>query len=425
MIRTLAALSVLVAAALAVTFLEPPLLYVAAGLLVLLFLFVLLGGMRRKRRPAPVRPAADRGSGSDLQDLGILEIRPREKGTRAAAAPDEAPPAVPEESAGAPLPGAIPEEASAVAPTRSVVRIKTAPQRPNPDEVTPEQEAQAALEHLLNALLHASGAHTVCLLREESGPSRRYHIAHIVSRNAYARTEGAFVARVPFAEGPDAVLHVIGGDVKLGALRYYREELEALRRLLAVSLTRGGQRYVLAADSMEDETLATPRARFLIESTARMIEQVERGAPSPVYAVPSGPPDPAAPRPRSEIIAEEMAGAPDRQLALALVHQAAEDEHDLDAQEAAFEATLRQAAPDVRIERFGEMTFGVFVHGPIEKAEAWVGDLYTHLTSTADRPVNIGMAFLSDRHETPADLRADATEALRDAFESGQPVLFG
>ncbi len=294
MIRTLSLLSALVAAALAVIF-EDPLLYAAAGLLLLVFLFVIVGGMRRRRRAERIRPATlptERSAGDDLQDLGILEIRPREAGApRAEAAVSSPPPAAEPVRAGA-LPAAIPEESVAPAtPTRSIVRIKTVPPRQDPDEVTPEQEARAALTHLLHALLHASGAHTVCLLREEEGPSRRYRIEHIVSRNAYARTEGSFVARVPFADGPEPVLHVLGGDLKLEALRYYREELEALRRMLAVTLTRAGDRYILVADSMEEETLATPRARFLMESTARVIEQVDVRAAAPLPAtLPTPPP---------------------------------------------------------------------------------------------------------------------------------------
>src|SRR5690606_10294934 len=122
------------------------------------------------------------------------------------------------------------------------------------------------------------------------------------------------------------------------SLRYYREELVALRRLLAVTLAHGGASYVLIADSMEEETLATPRARFLLESTARLIEQVDVKAAAPVPAVlpaPPPPPEPTpsagepAPRPRREIIAEEMAAATERRLALALIHQQSEAEEDL------------------------------------------------------------------------------------------------
>lgn len=446
MIRTLSLLSVLVAAALAVTFLEPPLLYVVVGVIAAVFLLVIVSGMRRKRRSERIRPPAPAGGGgtSSNEELGILEIRPKDPGaarpapgeTRAAADPlaAETRPAI-EPARAATLPGAIPEETAAPAtPTRSIVRIKTAPPRQDPDAVTPEQEARVSINHLLHALLHASGAHTVCLLREETGTSRRYHIEHIVSRNAYARTEGSFVARVPFAESPEPSLHVLGGDVKLDALRYYREELEALRRLLAATLTHGGNRYVLAADSMEEDTLATPRARFLLESTARMIEQVDVHAAAPVpSALPTPPPTPqpepqpddASPRPRREIIAEEMAAAPDRRLALALVHQHTDAEDGLAEQEAAFEQTLRAALPDTRIERFGEMTFGVFLHGTIEEAEEWIGQTHARLNADAAAPVSIGMAYLADRHDGPDSFRADATDALREAYESGQPVLVG
>ena len=174
---------------------------------------------------------------------------------------------------------------------------------------------------------------------------------------------------------------------------------------------------------MEDGVLATPRARYLFACTARMLEQVEAtSAPAPL-AVPEPPPDPSAPRPRREIIAEEMAA--DRAFALALVHQQVDLDDALEAHEAAFEQAVRDAAPGARVERFGEMTFGVFVRGPVEAVEQWVGEAHAHLARDARGPVSIGAAYLHEHHETPDALRTDATDALQDSFESGQPILVG
>ncbi len=424
-IRTLFLLSALVAAALAVLF-DNTVLYIAAGVLALVFVVILVGV--RRRRPAPSRLPTTRTAApaNELEDLGILEVRPRgTPSTRPAPPVEEG--ALPEVS--------IPDEPAPTAPTRSVVRVKTAPPRQDPDVVTPDQEARATLNHLLHALLHATGAQTTGLLREEMTTSRRYHLELIVSRNAFARAEGSFVARTPFAtaEQRSPVLHVIGGELTPASLRYYREEL-AIHRLLAVALTYRGTPHVLFADAMEDDLLATPSAQFMLEATARIIEQVHEPASTEVPPLPvlpaatSEPPATTAPasdepRPRREIIAEEMDR--DRQMALMLVHQQADDEGDLDLHERALHVALESTFPDTRIERFGDLTFGVFLRGPVEAIEERVGVGHAQLTEQLPHPVSVGAVYVAERHDTPDALRADATDALQESYETGQPVLVG
>ncbi len=119
-----------------------------------------------------------------------------------------------------------------------------------------------------------------------------------------------------------------------------------------------------------------------------------------------------------------MAAAADRQLALALVHQRFEDGDDLTTREAALEAALRETG-DARVERFGDLTFGVFLRGPIEQVEEWVGRAHAHLNRADAAPVAIGVAYLASHHDAPDALRADATDALQESYESGQPVLVG
>lgn len=431
-IRTLSLLSALVAAVLAVVF-DNTVLYIAAGVLALVFVVILVG-VRRRRRPAPSRLPTTRAAApaNELEDLGILEVRP--KGTPSTR------PAPPVEEGTLPEVSIPDEPAAPAAPTRSIVRVKTAPPRQDPDVVTPDQEARATLNHLLHALLHATGAQTTGLLREETTTSRRYHVELIVSRNAFARAEGSFVARTPFAtaEQRSPVLHVIGEDLTPASLRYYREEL-AIHRLLAIALTYRGTPHVLFADAMEDDLLATPSAQFMLEATARFIEQVQEpgsaDAPPPLPVLPTAPLEAAEgmppeappasdePRPRREIIAEEMDR--DRHMALMLVHQQADGEGDLDLHERALLVALEGTFPDTRIERFGDLTFGVFLRGPVEAIEERVGVGHAQLTEQLPHPVSVGAVYVAERHDTPDALRADATDALQESYETGQPVLVG
>jgi hypothetical protein len=74
------------------------------------------------------------------------------------------------------------------------------------------------------------------------------------------------------------------------------------------------------------------------------------------------------------------------------------------------------------LERFGELTYGIFREEPVSEVEAWALHLQDLLVREGDwfaRGVSIGIAILNDRHVGPDSFRADATEALREAFETG------
>ncbi len=135
-------------------------------------------------------------------------------------------------------------------------------------------------------------------------------------------------------------------------------------------------------------------------------------------------------RPRREIIAEEMeqARARDQLLALALVYlNRAEDiaiagEHAVGDAEHLLKARLTQAARNSRVERFGELTYGVFYDGDLPEVEAWGAQIQETLaqeTGLLEGGVSIGIALLQDRHQTPDAFRSDATDALREAYETG------
>ena len=137
--------------------------------------------------------------------------------------------------------------------------------------------------------------------------------------------------------------------------------------------------------------------------------------------------EPAAPRSRTEIVGEEMeaARAAGEPLTLALVYRAdaeevaAHSEAAVADSEAALVNVLRQLSGGARVERFGELTFGVFLRRGATEAIAWSERVQSEIAW----PLLIGAAQLNDRHASPAELRADATEALHLAYADGPPSV--
>ncbi|NBC84625.1 MAG: hypothetical protein GVY25_00335 [Bacteroidetes bacterium] len=136
------------------------------------------------------------------------------------------------------------------------------------------------------------------------------------------------------------------------------------------------------------------------------------------------------PRPRGEIIAEEMEAA-DRagsQLALVLVHLnraeaiARAGDEAVASAEKTLRSRLKKASPEQRVVRFGELTYGVFYRGGLHEVEPWAVNLQQQMdaaTGELEGGASIGVALRRHRHETPESLRADATQALREAYETG------
>ena len=136
------------------------------------------------------------------------------------------------------------------------------------------------------------------------------------------------------------------------------------------------------------------------------------------------------PRPRSEIIAEEMERA-DRNnthLALVLVHLnrsesiARAGDAAVQSAEEALRDRLHRAAPEQRVERFGELTYGVFFRGGLSRVEPWAIEMQNQMdaaTGELEGGASIGVAMRGSRHATPEALRADATQALHEAYKTG------
>ena len=414
--------------------LSQPWLYVAgAALLLVLVVVALVGWLRRRRRrktPPVVIPPPPSSPEEELQSLGILEIRPRPR-TRPSESP--APETKPETAAS----GLTPSETASSGPEAPGIP-KVAAETPaeksasRSEEVIPsasEEVRDPVLTPCLDALRAALEAQTVALLVQED-VSLEYRVVGISSVVAGEVPPGwTFTAPVPLlapsmVDRPVTVREVSGELYE--ALGYYVETPPRVveMALSPIPFTREGALYFLVADAPEPGRFDRLSASTLLLEFGRLLatilelQQPRKAAKARAY------------RPRREIIAEEMTWARSRgePLALALVHLnradaiAAEGPVALAAAEQALKAAIQESAPDQRVERFGELTYGVFYRAPVPEVEAWAARLQAQLAEAGgwlEGGVSIGVAVLQERHQSPEQFRADATAALREAYETG------
>jgi len=334
-------------------------------------------------------------------------------------------------------------------------------QKPPIDEITPDQAIKLAVGHMLEALLHASGAHTAALFRDLStSATHKYILQAIVSRNAYARTEATVILRQSLSKSTDSdgVQHIrIGGGLHASALRYYRDQL-AIREVLAVPLRMESLSFVLLLDSQEDGLLNQPRTRALLATAGRLFEHAGFTLPTPVddfWTEETEPSDPVIQevmegliqeeererkelidtlgigqtpdKPRTEILQEEMDKAQDGPLIFTLVALADLNvsEEELIDLEIILRDTVRGSASGERVEQFGELTYGVFFRGTDTDAEMWVLSLYSLLERTFPTYLfGIGAVQQSERHTTAKKLREEANTLLVQSFKEHSPVLY-
>ena len=432
MLRVLFSVLAVVTAVIAYIIDELWLYAVAAGLL-LVAVSLLVVAMRKRRREASepyVQQQRVSTPEEELQALGIMDIRPRGKKL-----PDE-------EKPGQEDVAAVEEEVDA---REATGREQETPEKPpagqrggtaRPTQALRERHDDV-LKPLLRSLRHAVGAHTVCLLRQED-IAPQYRIVALASGTTEVQTRGSFRTSTPLltptlAERPVTVRHVGDGGIAAASLGYYHAR-PAVREVALAPVPRPADdpaTYFLVADAEESDRLGRARSRKILAQFARTVGALlasvdEASLDAEAEASP-------AVRPRREIIADEMekARAEKAPLALALVYLNRADEvadrgeGAIAAAERELAAQLKQAAAPCRVERFGELTFGIFYHGATD-VEAWTERIQKHLDAVdgvLEGGISIGVALLQDRHEDPTAFRADATEALREAYESGASII--
>lgn len=456
-------------------------LYAAGGVALLLLLVLLVGYLwRRFSRDDSDYPSSyeEAPSQPSLEDLGITEIRPKNKN---APAPTERPRGEnrnsdekdSSSSSGEPAKSSTLEAGGGLestGPARETVssggevNVSTAARRArstesngstatesdervdepraaesDPDDGSPEDGGPAGAEdpsihahtesrplgldaaeivrpHLeaLRASIHAQ---TVCLIGLQ-GESEGYRVEASLSRSPSVATGTVIEADRHFLRSvapdePVTILVAEGEGPTFEDLGYYGDDVPVGQVAVSpVRTERGVVAYLLADRPKDAPAVPASHYRLLARSAELLGHMIDVRAEE---------------RPRREIIAVEMERAREegRPLALALVHPidaeaiSAHGPGAVREEEARLERLLADSTGRGRIERFGELIYGVFYYDPEDTVEAWAQQVQEAF-SEADWAANMGVAICSDRHEEPEDLRGDATEALRVAYEAGE-----
>lgn len=464
MIRSLLSLLAVLVAGLAVLF-GRPWLYVITGVIVV-GLLGLLGWWLwttyatedpDRPRPSPEPDAPD----TSLDELGIVDIQPEtaEEGPSKARSEDHPARAEPSEtSPDAPEPS-TPSKSGAALATHDPSAdeddtTESSPTTEADEEPTTSQEAPV-LGALLESLRAALDAQTVCLLVQEE-VALSYRIEALASTHDAVQRSGTFDTQTPLLNATMSrqsvsVQSLAEAEVAIEDLRYYEDPPPVDHLAVApVPQPDASSTSFLLADAREASDLNASRARSLLEHFAETVGLLlDTPDPPPERSHAESPDASSTPqvpdgstaastgdagveledeRPRRELIAEEMKAAQsdEEALALALVHLnraesiARRGEEAVASAERLFQARLEQLAPNQRVERFGELTYGIFFRADAETLEPWMADFEAKMAQEQgelEGGVSVGVAVWDE--EDPEALRAEATKALREAYETG------
>jgi hypothetical protein len=293
-----------------------------------------------------------------------------------------------------------------------------------------------------------------------------YRIEALASRRPSARKTGSFETQTPLltatmSRESATYRSLAEAEVAVEDLGYYDDSPSVDHLTVAPVAQPDASTTFLVADAPADIDLGSSRARTVLshfaDTVALLLDadrldrspEVSEAEPSPgdadvvedadllsqktngtAEADPEPDDDPVEnpPRPRRELIAEEMGAAQSASepLALVLVHLnraesiARQGEEAVASAERLFEARLEQKAPNRRVERFGELTYGIFFWASPDTIEPWIADFEAAMAQEEGQlegGASVGVAVWTD--ETPEALRTAATEALREAYETG------
>jgi hypothetical protein len=465
MIRILLVLLAILVAAIAF-FLDQPWLYVAASV-PLIGALGLLGwhlwdAYQRQQEPGPPS-SPDAGREEEAEELGVMDVRPQDQdGQDDGSAPKKSPePSASFESEA----GSQEDVAAAVDAASQAEHHPALDPAQGPAETEPAVEAEShsvasvasedrpVLAPFLESLRAVLGAQTVCLLVQEE-VVLEYRVEALASVETDVQDAGTFETRSPLltatmSRQPVTVRQLEGGDDRAD-LGFY-DAPPAINQVAVAPVEQpdAPATVFVLADATAETDLATSKARSLLErfaDTIGLLRGADEEDPPSFEDTPSGDGEDASteppksedessdqPRPRREIIAEEMeaADAGNEDLALVLVHLnraesiARRGEEAVATAEQLFRTRLEHFAPGQRVERFGELTYGLFPRRDVEAVEGWVADLQEVMdqeTGELEGGVSVGVAVRNSRHD-PEDLRADATRALQKAYETGTSTI--
>lgn len=284
-----------------------------------------------------------------------------------------------------------------------------------------ETHSPTAFASFLRACWAAAEVQTALLAVAEHDGT--YTLLAIRSHLPAVRKEGRFPAdsflHLAPADRPITVLEA--NDPLLRDLPYYRGKTNVGGA--AILPIKGHERTLyLAVDLQPDQLQLTERQRTLLLSFSDLLKTML-----------SHPPEEAGARAlptRRAIIADEMSRArsEDRPLALALVYRVDAEQVSAGGDSAVAEAErdLRLLLEDLvhhgRLERFGELMYGAFLHDEDAIIETWA-DRVRNRAADEGFDLAVGVAKLRGQRDADA-LRADAANALAEAIASEDRVVF-
>lgn len=288
-----------------------------------------------------------------------------------------------------------------------------------------------ALFRLLNAVQASVDGYTACLIKRDA--NGRCHVEAIVSQNAPALGPESFVMDDLLDSLAPSGTAVLVKDIDTNkspeeVLGYYGSPVNVRQVAIApIKVPTDDESFFLLVDALGWQDLDDPWQRLMIGQFSTLLGTFMS---TPLTVEEGGEYIKPRVRPRREIIADEIerarAGKHDLALALIYLNRAEEIANEggksISDAERAMANRLELAANDGRLERFGELTYGIFQDEGVSEVEAWALQLQDQLVREGDHfegGVSIGIALLQKRHKDADDFRADATEALREAFETG------
>jgi hypothetical protein len=408
--------------------------YTAAGIAIAVGLLVLgLSFWEQYQQNQTASSSSQSPEEPSLSELGITEIRPKtsEKKPASPASNDE----TSSETASVPSRAAAENTAAEPAPPAESPEPATSSDREEKPNRTPrrspdEQElfsfvsekplnypVDELLEDYLRSLHASIRAHTVCVLGVNVYADS-CSIEAAVSKNPHIEQENRISLEDHFLknvslEDPVTILIAEGDAPTIEELGYYSEPVDVAQVAVAPIEVSDDMIGYLLADRTPREAPIQTVYYTLLADFARLLGTI-------LYAKMED-------RPRREIISEEIERAHEnnRSLALALIHPnnadavLREGPESVAQTEYLLRQILEETTPNGRVERFGELIYGVFYYDTNGTIDTWAQKVQTAFIEQ-DEAVNIGIALYSDRHDTPEDLRSDAAEALRVAYDAGQ-----
>ena len=405
----------------------------------------------RRDAPAEPRSAAADGPDDSLEEFGIMDVREQE-GT-GADPNDTAPPSAddadrPDDAS----PEGTPDEDDTRWPDSSLSEAEKAALSGQSDGVPARRHTddRPVLGPYLESLRAALDATSACLIVQEE-VVLEYRVDALASVASDVRYSGTFETREPLLSATMSRQPVTVQSIdpaRRTDLGYYTTAPEITQIAVApIEQPDSSATVFLLVDTTEEVDLGTRPARSLLEKFAGVgallldleapltgdeaaTEQLQSFVDAGEAAAASAEPEAQdGPRPRRDIIAEEMdaADAADAALALVLVHLnraesiARRGDEAVASAERHFQSRLEDVAPGPRVERFGELTYGLFVRRGVDEVEEWAAelqDIMARETGELEGGVSVGVAVRHADHD-PESLRTDATDALLEAYETG------